>query len=80
MLAPISSSNNTDSLLQEIAKLKLLIKQFTSCVTKLEISSRQAKKSKTTILTKANAPTAIPPCLTSIPQRLYVTTVVAAAL
>jgi len=79
MLAPISSSNSTNSLSQEIAELKLLIKQLTSRVTRLEMSSRQAEKSKATTPTKANTPTATPPCSTSIPQGSYATTAAAAA-
>ena len=79
MLAPIPSSNSTNSLSQEIAELKLLIKQLTSRVTRLEMSSRQAEKSKATTTTIANAPTTTPPVSTSIPQRSYATTAAAAA-
>jgi len=79
MLAPMPSSNSTDSLSQEIAELKLLIKQLTSRVTRLEMSSRQAEKSKATTTMIANAPTTRPPVSTSIPQRSYATTAAAAA-
>src|SRR2546421_7341042 len=80
MLAPISSSSSTNSLSQEIAELKLLIKQLTSHVTRLEMSSRQAEKSKaTTTIANACTPTTTPPISTSIPQRSYATTAAAAA-